>query len=223
MVVKKKKSSSKKAAKVDPAKGQADSPDALEAAASAFERALDEFFVSPDDQDRFEASAPDIHLLASEATSGEAVQEYLSFRLSDELFAVSILFIKEIIKPPVFTAVPRTAPVILGVLSLRGTIVPVVDLRLLIGLDESPQTRRSRILIVDADGELIGLLVDEVRHVIRLGDQDIEPPPALFGRTETEHMLGLGRFDGEMFTLIDLLSIVDLERFIDQASGGPGS
>ena len=112
---------------------------------------------------------------------------------------------------------------ILGVLSLRGMIVPVVDLRLLIGLDELPQTRRSRILIVDADGELIGLLVDEVRHVIRLGEQDIEAPPPLFGRTETEHMLGVGRFDGEMYTLIDLLSIVDLDRFIDKASGGPGS
>lgn len=219
----KKKVSSKKAAQVVPADGQANSPVGVDAAAGAFERALSEFFVSPDDPDRLEANAPDIHFLSSETMGGEAMQEYLSFRLSDELFAVSILFIKEIIKPKVFTDVPRTAPVILGVLSLRGTIVPVVDLRLLIGLDELPQTRRSRILIVNAGDELVGLLVDEVRHVIRLGEHDIEPPPPVFDRTETEHMLGVGRFDGEMFTLIDLLSIVDLERFIDKASGGPGS
>ncbi len=193
---------------------------AVDTAADAFERALSEFFVSPDDLEGLEAGAPDIHLAAPGPSAREALHEYLSFRLADEQFAVSILYIKEIIKPSIFTSLPRTDPVVLGILSLRGTIVPVVDLRLLLGLEEQQQTRSSRILIVNSGGEQIGLLVDEVRHVIRLRDEDIEPTPAVFGRSEMEHMLGVGRYDGEMFTLVDLQAVVQLERLVHNTPGG---
>ncbi len=188
---------------------------AAPAAGKALEVALTEFFVDTDDQDAAEGEAPDIHLGLVEPSSREAIHQYLSFRLADELYAVSILYIKEIIKPNLFTELPRTAPVILGVISLRGTIVPVVDLRILLGLDDAIQTRKSRILIVSTEGDdQIGLLVDEVRSVIRLRDEDVEPPPAVFGRSEAEHIKGVGWFDGEMYTLLELASVVQLERFV---------
>ena len=150
----------------------------------------------------------------------DLVDEYLCFRLANELFAISIMFIREIIKPTTVTDLPRTEPEILGILSLRGTVVPVVDLRRLLGLDRTPGTRRARILIVDTQDELVGLLVDEVRHVIRLREDDVEPPPAVFGRSETEHMLGVGRVDGEMYILLDVHSVIKLEKFIQTTPGG---
>ena len=175
---------------------------------------LDEFFAAPE-----EVVHGGVSLEArdggNEASRGALdAHEYLTFRLAEENFGLSILHIKEIIKPPLITPVPRTQEVILGILSLRGTVVPVVDLRRRLGLDAGPQTRKTRILIVQMESDLIGLLVDEVRHVIRLRESDIEPPPAVFGRVEVEHLRGVGRQEGEMYTLLDVASVVQIERYL---------
>ena len=143
-------------------------------------------------------------------------REYLSFRLSNEIFAVDIQFLREIIKPPVATPVPRTEALILGVFSLRGDILPLVDLRRFLRLDEAPVTRASRVLVMQLPRESVGLLVDQVRHVLSLTDDDIEPPPAVFGRMETEHLVGVGRYEGEMITLIDLREAVRLDPYVNK-------
>lgn len=178
-------------------------------------RALQEFFVSPDEMDA--AGAMSLDLYRDEMDTrlrAEGVQEYLSFVLADESYAVNIFHIKEIIKPPMITEVPRTEKVILGVLNLRGMIAAVVDLRRRLGLEAAEQTRKSRILIVQLRDELVGLLVDEVRHVIRLKDEDIEPPPGVFDRVEAEHIVGVGRQEGEMYTLLDLDSVIQIDRYL---------
>jgi purine-binding chemotaxis protein CheW len=178
-------------------------------------RALKEFFVSPEEMDA--AGAMSLDLYRDEMDTrlrAEGVQEYLSFVLADESYAVNIFHIKEIIKPPMITEVPRTEPVVLGVLNLRGMIAAVVDLRRRLGLDAAEQTRKSRILIVQLRDELVGLLVDEVRHVIRLKDEDIEPPPGVFDRVEAEHIVGVGRQEGEMYTLLDLDSVIQIDRYL---------
>jgi purine-binding chemotaxis protein CheW len=178
-------------------------------------RALEEFFVSPDEMDA--AGAMSLDLYRDEMDTrlrAEGVQEYLSFVLADESYAVNIFHIKEIIKPPMITEVPRTEKVILGVLNLRGMIAAVVDLRRRLGLEASEQTRKSRILIIQLRDELVGLLVDEVRHVIRLKDEDIEPPPGVFDRVEAEHIVGVGRQEGEMYTLLDLDSVIQIDRYL---------
>lgn len=178
-------------------------------------RALGEFFVSPDEMDA--AGAMSLDLYRDEMDTrlrAEGVQEYLSFVLADESYAVNIFHIKEIIKPPMITEVPRTETVILGVLNLRGMIAAVVDLRRRLGLDAIEQTRKSRILIVQLRDELVGLLVDEVRHVIRLKDEDVEPPPGVFDRMEAEHIVGVGRQEGEMYTLLDLDSVIQIDRYL---------
>jgi purine-binding chemotaxis protein CheW len=178
-------------------------------------RALEEFFVSPDEMDA--AGAMSLDLYRDEMDTrlrAEGVQEYLSFVLADESYAVNIFHIKEIIKPPMITEVPRTEQVILGVLNLRGMIAAVVDLRRRLGLEAAELTRKSRILIVQLRDELVGLLVDEVRHVIRLKDEDIEPPPGVFDRVEAEHIVGVGRQEGEMYTLLDLDSVIQIDRYL---------
>jgi purine-binding chemotaxis protein CheW len=178
-------------------------------------RALQEFFVSPDEMDA--AGAMSLDLYRDEMDTrlrAEGVQEYLSFVLADESYAVNIFHIKEIIKPPMITEVPRTEQVILGVLNLRGMIAAVVDLRRRLGLEAAELTRKSRILIVQLRDELVGLLVDEVRHVIRLKDENIEPPPGVFDRVEAEHIVGVGRQEGEMYTLLDLDSVIQIDRYL---------
>lgn len=183
--------------------------------------AMSEFFAS--DREREFVSSMSLDLYRDQIDTrlrAEGVHEYLSFSLSDELFAVSILNIKEIIKPPLITKVPRTENVILGVLSLRGTIVPVVDLRLRLKLAAGKQTRKSRILIAEISDSLAGLLVDEVRQVIRLRVDDIEQAPAVFDRAEAEHISGVGRHEGEMYTLLDLESVVQIDKYIKVSISG---
>ncbi len=178
-------------------------------------RALEEFFVSPDEMGTTGAMSLDVYRDEMDTRlRAEGVQEYLSFVLAGESYAVSIFHVKEIIKPPMITEVPRTEPVIMGVLNLRGMIAAVVDLRRRLGLEVAEQTRKSRILIIKQRDEPVGILVDEVRHVIRLRDEDVEPPPGVFDRMEAEHIVGVGRQDGEMYTLLDLDSIIQIDRYL---------
>jgi purine-binding chemotaxis protein CheW len=179
------------------------------------EEALVEFFASEKELDATGAMSLDLYRDQLDTRlRAEGVQEYLSFVLASEIYAVNIFHIKEIIKPPMITKVPRTEGVILGILSLRGNIATVVDLRRRLGLRAEPQTRKSRVLIVQLDDDLVGLLVDAVKHVIRLKSEDIEPPPGVFDRSEAEHIVGVGRVEGEMYTLLDLESVVQIDKFL---------
>lgn len=204
-------------------RGDGQKPVARDAGSQAnvsFEAALREFFIAAEEAERDSGELPEVNRVdGAEKKLAETAQEYLTFRLANESFALSILNIKEIIKLPLITPVPRTEPVILGVLSLRGTVVPVLDLRKRLRLDTNPQDRRTRILIIQIDGGLIGLLVDEVRHVIRLREEEIEPPPAVFGRVDVEHLQGVGRHEGEMYTLLDVASVVQLDRLMLPPAG----
>jgi len=178
-------------------------------------QALQEFFVDQEEMEVVGSMSLDLYRdqLAARISS-KGIQEYLSFALADEVFAVNILNIKEIIKTLEITQVPRTEEVILGVLSLRGTIVPVIDLRKRLGLVAETPGRKARVLIVQIGGELVGLLVDAVMQVIYLRDDDIEPTPGVLDRAESEHILGVGRQEGEMFTLLDLESVIQIDQYI---------
>ena len=137
------------------------------------------------------------------------VREFLMFALTGELYGVELTRIKEILSPPPITMVPRAPREVIGVCSVRGLLVSVLDLRRKLSLDERPLTRRARILLGEAEsGEVIGLLVDEVRHVVRLAATEIEPAASALGGDVSEFVLGIGRPAGEFLILLDLLSIV---------------
>lgn len=137
------------------------------------------------------------------------VCEFLAFTLGGDLYAVELGKVREILSPPPITEVPRTAPGILGLCSVRGLLVTVIDLRQRIGLPAAAVTRRSRILLVrSGDGEVLGLLVDEVRQVVRLSEADVELASTVLGGDVAEHVVGIGRAPGAEFILLDLASVV---------------
>jgi len=133
--------------------------------------------------------------------------EYLAFCLAHETYAVRIQDVGEILKPPPITPVPRAANLVLGIMSVRGRLVTVIDIRRRFGHSESTLGRRNRILLTDVDGETIGALVDEVQQVYRLAESEIEPPTVLGGEQQT-HVAGIGRPKGsergEVLVLLDL-------------------
>ncbi|MBX3186309.1 MAG: purine-binding chemotaxis protein CheW [Labilithrix sp.] len=133
--------------------------------------------------------------------------EYLAFTLGSEAYAIQIGNIVEILKPLPITEVPRADPEVVGVMSVRGRLVTVVDLKRRFRLTRTfTMDKKSRILLVDAAGEQIGLLVDEVLQVFRLAESEIEPPTVL-GSEQPPHVVGIGRpaiSAGAVLLLLDL-------------------
>jgi purine-binding chemotaxis protein CheW len=134
--------------------------------------------------------------------------EYLAFVLANDTYAVQIAYIAEILKPPPLTGVPRAPREIIGVMSVRGRLVTVIDLRRRFRLAEQPTDRKTRILLVETGDEQIGLLVDEVLQVYRLADSEIEPA-AVLGGEQPAHIAGIGRPEGALLILIDLKPILE--------------
>jgi len=138
------------------------------------------------------------------------VEEYLCFRVADEEYALNIMAIKEIIKPREVTEVPRMPDFISGVISLRGVIIPVMDMRLRLSLPVRGTKGRERIIVLRTDAGFCGVLVDEVVQVARIRKADIEEPPAVLEEIDREFVRGLGHFDNRMIILLNLETIIDM-------------
>lgn len=120
--------------------------------------------------------------------------EYLAFSLAGETYAAPVSLIREIVKPPPLTPVPRAPDATMGIVSVRGQLVTVVDLRRRMRLLEGGPTRRTRILLVEAvGGETIGLYVDEVQQVYRLADAEIEHAATALGGDVAGYIAGIAR------------------------------
>ncbi len=139
----------------------------------------------------------------------------LTFAAGSEVYGVDILSIREIIKLREITEVPRAPRFLLGVVTVRGLVLPVVDLRVRLRLDAAPLSRSARILVCIHKGERYGLLVDEVRGVVRFADSQIEPPPPSLSPSEAPFLAGIGRYQSEreerMVILLSLDAVLDFQ------------
>lgn len=138
-----------------------------------------------------------------------SLRELLTFTLGSDLYGVSLTCVREIVGPPPITPVPRAPREVLGVCSVRGLLVTVIDLRRCLDLPESQPTRRTRILLTRvADEEVVGVLVDEVKQVVRLAETQIELATGVLGADVSEHVQGIGRAGDLVLILLDLASVV---------------
>lgn len=152
--------------------------------------------------------APNLPGISTSEDGG--VLELLAFQLADEEYALDILMIKEIIRSLDITRVPRRPPVIKGIISLRGTVIPIYDLRTRIGLTESPPTRHTRILVVELGRGMIGIIADRVTEVVKVKWRDVEPPPATGDGLVSGHLKGVTRVNGRLIILLDLAKTIAL-------------
>jgi len=145
--------------------------------------------------------------MASQSTLSEQSQ-YLGFHIAGEEYAIGILRVKEILEYDIVTRVPTTPRSIRGVINLRGSVVPVVDLAVKLGLPESVVTKRSCVVVVEMvlEGErtVMGLLADAVTQVFDLPATEIEPPPPFGTRIRVECLLGMGRAGKKFVLLLDI-------------------
>jgi purine-binding chemotaxis protein CheW len=142
--------------------------------------------------------------------SADDTLKYLRFRVDDEDYGVSLLEIREIIKVRAVTEVPRMPDFVAGVISLRGAIIPVLDLRLRLGLSAKESFGMERIIIAKMGDSACGLLVDEVFQVIGLKGTDIEKAPPVLEGVDREFVTGIGRHEERMIILLDLEKIMNV-------------
>jgi purine-binding chemotaxis protein CheW len=139
------------------------------------------------------------------------------FTIAEEVYAVPVLTVEEIIRYQPITAVPRAPEFVKGVLDLRGRVIPVVDLRERLGLPPSTATSATRIVVMEAAGSTVGLVVDSVDEVRTIGTSEVQPPSAAITTAESEFLVGVGRLsDGpgaqQLVILLDADRVMTFEQ-----------
>lgn len=151
--------------------------------------------------------------------------QYLTFQVGREMFAVGILHIREIIEYGNLTTVPMMPDFVRGVINLRGSVVPVIDLSSRFGRGESQINRRSCIVILEVEGDAlgqeglqeIGVMVDAVSEVLEIPPHEIEPPPSFGARIRADFIAGMGKVQGRFVILLDVQQVMSVQEIAELA------
>jgi purine-binding chemotaxis protein CheW len=142
--------------------------------------------------------------------------QYMTFKLGDELFAIDVARVREVLEIPQVTRVPTAPKYMRGVVNVRGQSIPVVDLRTRFGLPSEPETVQSRIIVMELeiDGEIsvLGGLADSVHEVIELEPGNINPPPRIAMRWRSEFIQGMGKRGEDFIIILDFNSVFNSEE-----------
>ena len=160
----------------------------------------------------------------------KANEQYLTFMLGDETYALDIFRVCEVLEFSKATKVPRTPDFMRGVINLRGKVVPVIDLNRKFDLEQSEMTVNTCVIIVEVsreDGErlTLGALADSVKEVLEIETANIEPPPDIGTKLSIDFIKGMGRHNGEFLIILDIDRIFSAEELDlvkhDPEAGGP--
>ena len=157
------------------------------------------------------------------ADSTNVAAQYLTFKLRDEVFALEISKVREVLEYTTVTKIPRTPDFMSGVINLRGNVVPVIDLNLKLGMSQTEKTIDTCIIIVEiaASGEtvILGALADSVQEVIEIQPENIEPVPKIGTKLHIEFLQGMGKKYDRFMMILDIDKVFSSED-IAAVSGG---
>ena len=136
----------------------------------------------------------------------------VGFYLGEEEYAVDILRIKEIKLMQEITNVPKAPSFVEGVINLRGDIVPIIDLKKKLSLGSAVINEETKIIVVEIENKMVGMIVDEVSEVIEIEDTNMAPPPPIIAGIEGEYLKGVGRLKDKLLILLDITKILTTEE-----------
>jgi purine-binding chemotaxis protein CheW len=162
------------------------------------------------------------------ADTSENQNQYLTFQIGREMFAVGILHIREIIEYGSLTTVPMMPDFVRGVINLRGSVVPVIDLSARFGRGESEINRRSCVVILEVEAlsgseeslQEIGVIVDAVSEVLEIPPKEIEPAPSFGARIRADFIAGMGKVQGQFVILLDVQQALNTREMAELAAIG---
>jgi purine-binding chemotaxis protein CheW len=134
--------------------------------------------------------------------------QLVSFRLAEETFALPIRSVQEILRVPAISAVPNAPGHMRGVINLRGRIVWVMDLRARLGMTQAEHTGRTRVMIVESQKRIVGLIVDRASEVLRIADDRIQPAPELLFSADRGCVSGIAKLDGQLVIVLEPESLL---------------
>jgi len=153
------------------------------------------------------------------STENTRIQTYLSFKMSGELFAINVSKVINILEMRHITKVPKTPAYMKGVINLRGTVLPVVNLRIKFGLPDTENTVDTSIIVlnIEKDGEIVmlGIQVDAVREVLELKDEEIAESPSIGTKYNSGFIQGMYRMDEHFIMILDIDKIFSVDDIID--------
>ena len=138
--------------------------------------------------------------------------QVVAFKLLDEEYGISILNVQEIRNLTDITRVPFAADFIKGVINLRGSVLPVIDLKQRLGLMDAPYTEKTRIVTVTVDELHVGMLVDAVTEVITIDSKPVDTKKAVNNRENARFLSGIGNMDGRLIILLNLEEIIGMPK-----------
>ncbi len=134
--------------------------------------------------------------------------QLVGFRIGEETYGVQIGSVREIVRVPEITSVPNAPELIEGVINLRGRIIPVMDLRKRFGSSSIQADKKNRILVVELENRLLGLIVSSASEVLKIPPSEIEPPGAVFAEGESSYVTGVGKLKGRLVILLDIARLL---------------
>jgi purine-binding chemotaxis protein CheW len=143
--------------------------------------------------------------------SGE-MKQLISFTVGAEEYGLELLRVKEVIRMRQITWLPKAPSCVKGIINLRGDIIPVLDLRDRLGLESAEQTAMTRVIVVEVEGRLVGMVVDSASQVVRLPADQIDPPPPLAGMETRGFITGVGKMEGKLIVIIDAEKVLSAEE-----------
>jgi purine-binding chemotaxis protein CheW len=137
----------------------------------------------------------------------------VGFRIGNETYGVRIGAVREIVRVPEITAVPSAPDLIEGVINLRGKIIPVMDLRKRFGQIEIISDKKNRILVVELENKLIGLIVNAASEVLKIPPSDVDSPGSVFAEGESSYVTGVGKLKGRLIILLDIAKLLQRPEY----------
>lgn len=154
---------------------------------------------------------------AAEIEVGDTVTKFVTFRLKDETYGINVMQVQEVLRVTEIAPVPGAAVFVLGIINLRGNVVTVIDTRTRFGLPTTEQDDASRIVIIEAEDQVIGILVDSVAEVVELRESEISPAPQTGNEENSRYIQGVVSREDDLLIVIDLNKLLNEEEWSEMA------
>jgi len=138
--------------------------------------------------------------------------QFVIFKLADEYYGVDIASVDGIIKTQFITIVPHAPNFVEGVTNLRGTVLPVVDMRRRFGLSMQAESKDTRIIVIELDGMTVGMIVDAVTEVMHISVEDVEPPSPMIATVDSSFITGIAKIADRLIILLDLAKVLTIQE-----------
>ena len=146
------------------------------------------------------------------------LRQFISFSVGEEEYGLELLRVKEVIRVREITWLPKAPSFVKGIINLRGDVIPIIDLRERFGLESREQTAQTRVIVVEVDGRLMGMVVDSASQVVRIPADQIDPPPPVLGGFSQEFITGVGKLEDKLVILLNPDAILSVDERIALSS-----